>query len=163
MPLRQVVLVTIAALAPEGVNGDGEETWMLVRLLDLDRVQVCVHAHVSSEPTLEVYSSKAGRTARKGILLWSSSMIRNLYPALLLQWVVVQVYVGSLVEAVVWRLLRGRADEVMDVGKAGTPLSGLLKPLLLLTDTHSVKRDTSPGCGGMVIGDDDYVLQAQPS
>jgi hypothetical protein len=63
-------------------------------------------------------SLRARLTARKGVLFGCASMICYLYPSSLLQRIVVQVYIGRLVEAVVRGFGRGWADEVVNVGKA---------------------------------------------
>lgn len=82
MPLRHVLLRTRSStsiLSAESIHCEGEEAWVLKCLLYLDGIEV----------------------ARKGILIRCSGMVRYLYPASLLHWVMVEVDIASFVEAVV--------------------------------------------------------------
>lgn len=69
-------------------------------------------------PTQYAQSSYSRLTAREGILLGCPSMVRYFYAPTLLHWVMVEVDIRALVEAVVRRFVRGRREVVMDVCEA---------------------------------------------
>ena len=76
-------------------------------------------------------------------------MVRDFYAPTLAHRVVVEVDIGALVEAMVRGDLGRRGDVVVDVCEAIHSQYRFKMPQA--TTTHSVKRDTSPCCGGMVL------------
>jgi len=95
MPLRGVVGGCYGR-AGEGIDGDGEETRVLVRMLNFDRVQ----------------------WAGEGVLAGRAGVVRNLDAGPWERGVVEEVDIGALVEAVV------RRQVVVHVGEAGVVLAG---------------------------------------
>jgi len=73
------------------------------------------HQHLSGK-----YQVMVGLTAHKSILIWSAGIIGNLKTASAVQRIMIQVDVGSLVEAMVQRLDCGMTEVVVNVGE---PLS----------------------------------------
>jgi hypothetical protein len=64
-------------------------------------------------------STRLGQlTTSKGILLWCASMVGNLDATRLSYRIVVQVHIGSLIEAMMWGLLGRRGNVVVDVREA---------------------------------------------
>ena len=107
VPLRGVLVGTrcLAAIrAAEAVNGQGEETRVLVRVFDADCVQLWYHWVSSSLPAAGTWLL----TTREGILLRRPRVVRDFNTPALLNGVVVEVDIGALVEAVVWRTVGGR-------------------------------------------------------
>lgn len=94
---------------------------------------------------------KTGLTASKGILVRCPRMVRDLYPPFLLDRIVVQVHVRSLVKAVVRGSRRGRTEEIVCICEAIHSQKQLVLHQMN-GNTHSVRRDTSPCCGGMMMG-----------
>lgn len=94
---------------------------MLERLLYLDSVQSCSETDVSSSLSF-LDRTELRLTAGKCILIRRPGMVRNLYPALLLYWAMVQVYIGAFIKAV----MRGpgirRGEVVMDICEANQAL-----------------------------------------
>jgi hypothetical protein len=86
-------------------------------------------------------------TASKGILIWRARMVCYLYPAALPYGIVVEVDIGAFVEAMVRRLLGWWGDVIVDVGEA---VLVSMFSYVLVCSTHSVNRDTSPCCGGIL-------------
>jgi len=76
-------------------------------------------------------------------------MVRDFYAPTLAHRVVVEVDIGALVEAVVRGNLGRRGDVVVDVCEAIH--SQYRIKIRKATTTHSVKRETSPCCGGIVL------------
>lgn len=100
MPLRGVVRGGCSRAA-KGMDGESEETRVLVRVFDLDRVQ------------------RAG----EGVLARRAGVVGDLDASALEGGVMEEVEIGGLVEAVVWRQV------VVQVGEEGheRDLAGLLR------------------------------------
>lgn len=75
-------------------------------------------------------------------------MVRYFYATALAHRVVVEVDIGAFVEAMVRGGLGRRGDVVVNVCEAIH--SQYRFKMTQATTTHSVKRDTSPCCGGIV-------------
>jgi hypothetical protein len=88
---------------------------VLVRVLNPDRVQLCITTEVSSCP---VCIHVLGHTASKSVLVQRARMIGYFNAAALPYWVVVEVDIGAFVEAVVRGSLAGWGDIVVDVCEA---------------------------------------------
>lgn len=91
--------------------------------------------------------SRRELTPSKGVLLRRPGMVRYLYPPTLPYGVVIQIYIGRLVEAMVRGFVGGRAEVVVDVREAA-PCQN--KPIVTHQETYRVKSDTSPCCGGIL-------------
>lgn len=130
-------------MTTEGVHAECEETWVFVCLLYADGVEILMR--LGSAPCSCM--GMASLTAVKSVLVWCAGMIGYLYAAFLLHGIVVQVDIASFVEAVVRGCVGRRREVVVNVGEAAQTSVTMRSEAVRIP--HSVKRDTSPCCGGM--------------